>query len=71
MSNTITEQILLSKFDDVTTDDDGHKWSQICNACTTTLGIEDNLLDLNVGHGICGVEECDNESNHYIDFPNK
>lgn len=44
-------------------------WSQICQSCTTRFNIEASVLDENSGHGICGVENCSNEADHYIDFP--
>lgn len=60
-------------FDDVTTNKDGSKWSQLCPDHAKqfqTLIIENNGKDYidSVGSGICGVEGCEVESEHYIDF---
>ena len=57
-----------SLFDDVTTDDDGHNWSQICNDCVQKLSIPDRILCTSPGSGICGVEGCSKEADYYIDF---
>lgn len=56
-------------FDDVTlksNEGDNH-WSQICKTCVEKHNIPEEKLD-DVGSGICGVEGCSNESDHYIDF---
>lgn len=55
-------------FDDITEDVYG-KWSQICQECVDKYQIDIRHLDINAGTGICGVEWCNNESDHYIDFP--
>lgn len=58
-------------FDDITDFDGGITfWSQICDKCAKEHNIEDRILDLNSGNGICGVEGCENEADHFIDFPN-
>lgn len=57
-------------FDDFTSGDEG-EWSQICSTCTKKFAIPKEVLDENVGSGICGVEGCWNESDHYIDFPDE
>jgi hypothetical protein len=56
------------KFDDVTTDENGHKWSQICEACVERSHVSSKIIS-NPGSGICGVEGCNNEADFYIDFP--
>lgn len=59
-------------FDDFNKNDDGVTyWSQICDVCTKTHNIPEQLLDRNSGGGTCGVEGCDSEADHYIDFPNE
>lgn len=58
---------LMEKFDDVTKDEQG-RWSQICEGCRVLLAVPDYLVDENSGHGICGVEGCNTEADHYIDF---
>ena len=57
-------------FDDVTMDEDGHYWSQICKSCAEKHNMPDSLLD-ECGSGICGVQGCENEADYYIDFPNR
>lgn len=68
MTNKINFKDII--FDDVTDADEGLKlWSQICQSCVDKHNIDSKCLDEGTGHGICGVEGCDNESDHYIDFP--
>ena len=58
-------------FDDVTINDNKTKWSQICECCRNKYNIVDDKeisLAYNEGSGICGIEGCNNESDHYIDF---
>jgi len=56
----------------VTINDDNNKWSQICQGCLEKHKFDekdaDCFISWNEGHGICGVEGCNNESDHYIDF---
>lgn len=57
-------------FDDITVNAEG-QWSQICESCRDRYNLVDNntySIDYNSGHGICGVKNCENESDHYIDF---
>lgn len=62
----------VTVFDDFNKNDDGKSyWSQICDACTVSHSIPENLIDRNSGSGICGVEGCDSEADHYIDFPDE
>lgn len=56
------------KFDDFEEDEYG-TWSQICQSCVDKYNIDEHCLDIESGRGICGVEGCENESDHYIDFP--
>jgi len=58
---------LIKLFDDITIDDNGHKWSQISKCHTKELNISESILD-EAGQGICGVIGCDNEADYYIDF---
>lgn len=44
-------------------------WSQVCESCRLKYNIPDNVIDKDAGSGICGIEGCSNESDHYIDFP--
>ena len=55
-------------FDDVVVEPEG-TWSQICRHCVKKHGISKSVLDFEAGYGICGVEGCENEADHYIDFP--
>ena len=56
-------------FDDFVEDvSDQHEWSQICEECRVRYSIPDSMIDENNGSGICGVEGCNNEADHYIDF---
>lgn len=57
-------------FDDIVTDEDGEQWSQLCVGHAEQVDEENAGLGLvsPMGSGICGVEGCDVESEHYIDF---
>lgn len=60
------------KFDDYveqgSKDFDTSHWTQVCDECATKHGLLDSYLDINAGSGICGVLDCNNESDHYYDF---
>lgn len=58
--------LTIKDFDDVVTDEDGHKWSQVCVGHAEQMTSECDVQPY--GSGICGVEGCDVESEHYIDF---
>lgn len=58
-------------FDDITTDEDNHNWSQVCNLCKEKHNISDDLLDYAPYNGLCGIEGCSNDANYYIDFPDE
>ena len=58
--------LTIKDFDDVVTDTDGHKWSQVCVGHAEQMTSECDIQPY--GSGICGVEGCDVESEHYIDF---
>ena len=53
-------------FDDFTCDKYGC-WSQICQHCVDKHKINYNIL-ADDGHGICGVSDCENQADYYIDF---
>ena len=59
-------------FDDVVLKphEDSNDWSQICQECLDENNFDKMAcyIDYDMGSGICGVEGCQNESNHYIDF---
>ena len=57
-------------FDDVVKDQDGHLWSQICLKCVEkyNLEIKKDCLSDAAGFAICGVKDCNNENEYYIDF---
>ena len=59
----------IENFDDVVTDEDGEKWSQLCIGHSEQMGKECTKHFINsMGCGICGVKGCDVESEYYIDF---
>ena len=64
------EKILdIEDFDDIVTDEDGEKWSQLCSSCAEQMEKEGTKHFINsMGDGICGVKGCDVESEYYIDF---
>lgn len=58
------------KFDDVSVGYD-NVWTQICEGCRNKYNLsDDNEISIayDEGNGICGVEGCENEADHYIDF---
>lgn len=56
-------------FDDyVVCYDGGDCWTQVCNSCKEKFNFPENLLDKDIGSGICGVKGCSNEADHYYDF---
>lgn len=58
------------RFDDyVKRYDDNNCWSQICDKCAKKYKVNERYLDVDGGGGICGVKGCENEADHYIDFP--
>jgi len=57
---------LIKNFEDIVEDEYG-KWSQVCAKHVNDLKIPRHSLD-DTGRGICGVDGCSNESDHYIDF---
>lgn len=61
-------QELKDRFDDITEDNDG-AWSQICSHCVNEMIIPPDLLhDIPLDGLICGVKDCENEAEYYIDF---
>ena len=60
-------------FDDYVEDYKGGRatgvWTQICQHCVLTRSIPLSALERWKGSGICGVKGCNNESDHYLDFP--
>ena len=58
------------EWDDWTTDDDEHIWSQVCLECIDKHQIPDEIRS-NPGSGICGIKGCTNEADDYIDFPDE
>jgi|TARA_Y100000310_G_scaffold169574_1_gene169767 hypothetical protein len=62
-----------ARFDDYTMHDhpedyDTDAWTQVCDGCAQKLGLMDSYLETGAGQGICGVEDCENEAEHYYDF---
>ena len=66
--NKQAELLTGVEFDDVTEDNDGHIWSQICCNCDSLHTFPNAQIDKGIGNGLCGVKGCDNEAEHYIDF---
>ena len=57
------------EFEDVVTDDDGHQWSQLCERCKEKLNGRAHFIISNApDNGICGVDQCENDADYYIDF---
>jgi hypothetical protein len=63
-------------FDDVnlSDNDDYNDWSQVCEHCVGKHKLNEQeakgncFIDRHSGNGICGIEGCENEADHYIDF---
>ena len=55
-------------FEDVEQECYTNIWSSICKDCVSKYNIAENLLD-KFGSGHCMVEDCENEADYYIDFP--
>lgn len=43
-------------------------WTQVCESCAKKHHLLDSYLDINSGHGICGVQGCNELADHYYDF---
>jgi hypothetical protein len=54
-------------FDDFVIDEYGI-WSQICSKCVEKHFKNHRVADIAMGGLICGVENCENEADFYIDF---
>jgi hypothetical protein len=55
------------EFDDATYDPEiENTWSQICPYCVEKFNFDADALD-EAGSGICGVVNCNNEADYYID----
>lgn len=55
--------------DDVTTDDTGHKWTQLCPECVKLFKLEKSPYLCDAGqNGICGIKGCEKEADYYYDF---
>lgn len=63
-SNNLTVNGIV--FDDFVNSNEG-VWSQICDSCVKKYDLHECQLD-QFGSGICGVQGCSNDSDHYIDF---
>ena len=53
---------------DLKIEDGLNDWSGICKECVSKYKVDSSLLD-DFGYGCCMVEGCENEADHYIDFP--
>jgi hypothetical protein len=69
---TVKDKATGAIFDDWTEAEDGfnqcNTWTQACDECATRSNLPDEGLDRGAGSGICGVEGCNRESDHYYDF---
>lgn len=55
------------QFDDFVNESDGN-WSQVCKTCASTYFKNEKLDEVPITCLICGVQDCDNEAEFYIDF---
>lgn len=63
-------KLTIKNFDDVVNGDEG-KWSQICSECAHKFRLTDNsfnISDIPTDSSICGVKDCNNIAEYYIDF---
>jgi len=63
-TNTIFDDFVPQDTNEFDTD----TWTQVCDKCAKEHHLLDSFLDINSGHGICGVKGCDKEADHYYDF---
>lgn len=54
-------------FDDFVVENEG-KWSQICDRCLSEHFSNHRVSDIPITNLICGVKECLNEADYYLDF---
>ena len=54
-------------FDDIVTEEDGSRWTQICSEHKDLVANDGGRLS-DCGSGICGVKGCINESDYYYDL---
>ena len=47
-------------------EEDSYAWTQVCDDHVGKF--PPTMIDYGVGGGVCGVDGCDKEANHYIDF---
>jgi len=70
-ANRIKDKETEAVFDDWTIDNDDTDtgaWTQVCDDCAKRLHLLDSYLEIGAGDGICGVEGCQKEADHYYDF---
>jgi hypothetical protein len=60
---TVKEKIALCD-DAVIDEEDGTTWTGICQSCVDKLNIPDSEIHKGEGYGICGIENCWNDSEH-------
>ena len=63
-TGTLFDDFVPQEFEDFTHD----TWTQVCDKCSEEHRLPYEQLDLNSGHGICGVLGCNRKSDHYYDF---
>ena len=65
------ETLIDAFFDDIITDPDRGRWSQVCQQCVDSNDFDAQGYKLSPISGagfICGVEGCSREADYYIDF---
>ena len=56
------------RFDDIVEGPLGW-FTQICETCHRKYSFPGEYVALNQAQGICGIEGCECDANHYLDFP--
>lgn len=54
--------------DDVVEVKENGDWTQICARCLKKVRYDKERLDEDSGSGICGVQGCENEADHFYTF---
>lgn len=59
-----------TSFDDVVVDDKGN-WTQVCSECAEKAFKSEVWDEVPINGLICGVENCNNQAQYYLDFNDK
>ena len=71
MKKLIKDKETDAIFDDFVNDErveETDMWTQVCDKCAKKYHLLDSYLEIGAGEGICGVDGCSNEADHYYDF---